>query len=178
VLRLVEKGDSVVSFDEATALAEERDLVCAEAAEIEAAYGKNAYSDFLAQHGHYPDPKQAATIGKLTGMRVKASNGSMQPRRTKAEREVVKAIRKQRRERARYGDQISRLLHAISGLAANADAPEDVLLHVHPQFDDPIIREHLSDAVEWLIRFAKEWNRREDQTNDKISRAAQGDRPR
>jgi hypothetical protein len=146
MLRLVEKVRSVVSFDEAAALVEQRDVLRAEAAEIEVAYGKNAYSDFLVRQGRYSEPRQAATLGQLTGLRVRASDGSMQPRRTKAERETTKAIRGRRHENARYSNQISRLLQAISSLAENADAPEEVLHHTHPQFDDPTIGSSVFDC--------------------------------
>lgn len=48
---------------------------------IEAVHGPNAYSDYLRKHGRRPDPVTAAIIGRLLGGRVKASDGSMQPRR-------------------------------------------------------------------------------------------------
>jgi hypothetical protein len=177
VLRLVEKADKVVSFDEAAALAEARSVLAAEAAELEAAYGKNAYSDFLVQHGCRPDPKQAAAIGRLTGSRVKASDGSMYPRRTKAERDATKTVRARRQEIERYSRQVSRLLQAISGLGENTDSPADILSHVHPVFDEPIILERLDFAVEWLSRFAQEWNRRGNRTDETLSESSQGDSP-
>jgi hypothetical protein len=51
-----------------------------EAEGIEATYGPNAYSDFLRRHGRRPDPETAAVIGRLFGGRVKADDGTMQPR--------------------------------------------------------------------------------------------------
>ena len=48
---------------------------------IEAVHGPNIYSDYLRKHGGRPDPATAATIGALLGGRVKASDGSMQPKR-------------------------------------------------------------------------------------------------
>ena len=48
---------------------------------IEALHGPNAYSKYLRKHGRRPDPATAAVIGDILGGRVKASDGSMQPRR-------------------------------------------------------------------------------------------------
>lgn len=59
-----------------------RDLMVA-AEGIEAAYGPNAYVDYLRKHHRYPSPEEAAAIGKLLGGRVRASDGSMQPARVK-----------------------------------------------------------------------------------------------
>jgi hypothetical protein len=160
MLRLIEKADSVIAFDAAAASADARDLLRAEAAEIEAWYGKNAYSDYLSEHGRRPDPDQAAVIGRLVGMRVKASDGSMQPRRTKAERETLREARDRQRTRSRYRRQVTRLRQALASLAENEDSPSDVIDHVHPEFDEPVIRAHLDHAVEWLSRFVQEWRSR------------------
>ena len=59
-----------------------RDLMVA-AEGIEATYGPNAYVDYLRKHHRYPSPEEAATLGKLLGGRVRASDGSMQPARIK-----------------------------------------------------------------------------------------------
>jgi len=52
----------------------------AEAEGLEAEYGPNAYSQFLRRNGRRPDPSTAAAIGLLLGGRVKADDGSMQPK--------------------------------------------------------------------------------------------------
>lgn len=57
-----------------------RDLMV-EAEGIEATYGPNAYADYLRKHHRYPSPEEAATIGKMLGGRVRASDGSMQPKK-------------------------------------------------------------------------------------------------
>lgn len=169
MLRLVETVSEVVSLNEAAAKAELREALRAEAAEIEAGLGKNAYSEFLLRHGQRPDRKQAATLGQLMGTRVKASDGSMQPQCSKIERDDARAVRDQRRKRERNNRQVSTLLQAIAGLAEICDSPADVLSHLHPQFDETIIREHLGSAVEWLMRFAEEWTRRDNHTNEEVS---------
>jgi hypothetical protein len=168
MLRLVGKPDSVVSFDEAQSLAQAKDALQAEALELATWFGENAYSKFLSQYGCRPDPSQAATIGQLMGMRVKASDETMQPRLTSAQRTAIKAKRDQRRGRLRYRRQVSRLLEAIANLQANVDSAADVIGYVHPQFEAPIISERLDSAVEWLNRFAEEWNRRENRPNEQI----------
>jgi hypothetical protein len=175
MLRLIEGG--AVSFDEAATLVEAREVLRAEAAQIEACFGKNAYSDFLERHGRRPDPSQAGTIGQLMGMRVQASDGSMQPPAPKGAREALRVVRKQRRNKARYRRQVDGLRQAILSLAENADSPAEVLEHVHPRFDDPVIREHLGFAVKWLSRFAEEWNRSDKRSNEKIPQPPQGHGP-
>lgn len=47
---------------------------------IEAVYGPNAYSSYLRRYGRRPDRATAAGIGRVLGGRVKADDGSMQPR--------------------------------------------------------------------------------------------------
>jgi hypothetical protein len=70
-----------------------------EADRIAALNGSNPYSDFLREHGHRPDRGQAATIGRLMGARVRASDGSMQPVLTAGERAAIRSIRKERAPR-------------------------------------------------------------------------------
>jgi hypothetical protein len=52
----------------------------AEAGALEVWHGPNLYADFLRKHDRRPDPVTAATIGKLMGTRVRADDGSMQPK--------------------------------------------------------------------------------------------------
>ncbi|MGA9796298.1 MAG: hypothetical protein WBQ17_12275 [Rhizomicrobium sp.] len=66
--------DRVLSFEMAQELRIE--IEC-----IEAVHGTNVYSEYLRKYGRRPDPPTAATIGTILGGRVKASDGSMQPRR-------------------------------------------------------------------------------------------------
>jgi hypothetical protein len=178
VLRIVETADSVVSFDEAAAHLGEREALHTEAAEIEATFGKNAYSDFLRQHGQRPEPNQAATLGILLGWRVRASDGSMQPRLTKAERDATRAARTKERHKAKYRRQVARLREALLSLAETVDSPADVIEYIDTRFDEPMIREHLHHAVEWLSRFAQEWGHRDNSANEKVPEPPEGDSTR
>lgn len=60
--------------------------LAAEAAAHEVWHGPNLYSSFLRKHDVRPDAAQAATIGRLMGTRVRASDGSMQPRKARSAR--------------------------------------------------------------------------------------------
>ena len=55
----------------------------AEAVTLTASHGVNPYSDFILRHGCRPDRDQAGTIGRLMGIQVRASDGTLQPRRAK-----------------------------------------------------------------------------------------------
>jgi hypothetical protein len=127
---------------------------------VEAQYGKNTYSDFLRKHGRYPDKAQAAAIGKLLGGRVRASDGSLQPPLSKADREALKAIKQRRKDWSRRLDHVYRLESAISALAANEDSPEQVLSYFQDHANSAVLLQ-LEAAVSWLNRFAEERRRHE-----------------
>lgn len=59
-----------------------RDLMV-EAEGIDAAYGPNAYTDYLRTHKKRPTRDEARAMGKLLGGRVRADDGTMQPPRLK-----------------------------------------------------------------------------------------------
>lgn len=161
-LRIIEAEDRVVAnFDQARAELRASGKLRAEAMAIEAWYGKNAYSDFLFRYRRRPDPTQAATMGRLIGARVRASDGTMQPALTTSERTAVRAERKRHRVEAGLNTQVLRLCRAIAGLAENDAPPAELLDRICPHLDEPIIREQLSRAVLWLSRFEEEWRRRE-----------------
>jgi hypothetical protein len=133
----------------------------AEAVAIEAWHGKNPYSDFLFKYCRRPDPNQAATMGRLIGARVRASDGTMQPPLSATERRLTRAERMRYRAKADIDSQVARLCRAIAGLAENDAPPAEIMGHVRPDLDEPIIRKQLSRAVLWLSRFEEEWRRRE-----------------
>jgi len=173
-LRLIENVDTdanVVSFEEISERAQAEADLRAEAAAIEACYGKNAYSDFLLQHGRRPEPEQAATIGRLINARVRASDGSIQPPLTRDERAALRDARQRKRTEIRYRQQVARLRSALASLAENKDAPSDVIGYIHPLFDEPVIREQLDRAVDWINRFAGEWHRRGNHTDEEVSQS-------
>src|SRR5882672_6135379 len=72
-------GESVVRFEVVQALK-------IEARALEATHGKNPYSDFLLKHGRRPNQNEAAGMGRMMNMRLKAADGSLQPKLTKAEK--------------------------------------------------------------------------------------------
>jgi hypothetical protein len=169
-LRLVATGDAaeVVSFCDASERAQAEEDIRAEAAAVEAWYGNNPYSTFLLKHGQRPDAGQAAAIGRLMDARVRAADGSMQPPLTKTERHALREARKRKRAEADLRQQVVRLRNALVNLSQNQDAPADVIGYVHPLFDEPVIREQLERAVDWINRFAGEWRRRGTHTDEEV----------
>lgn len=135
----------IASLDQ---LATRRQL-SSEAAALVAAYGPNPYSDFLVKHGCRPGRKVAATIGRLIGVRVKASDGSMQPPRGKADKLARAAL-------YRKWDHIARLRSALAQLAQNEDAPESII-HSIVSEDGSEISANLDKSLSWLLRFADHW---------------------
>jgi hypothetical protein len=55
---------------------------------------------------------------------------------------------------------IDRLRYAVVDLAAIDLPPGELLEALSPGFDEPIVREHLADALDYLARLAAEWRRR------------------
>jgi hypothetical protein len=133
----------------------------AEVTAIEVWHGKNAYSDFLAKHERRPDPAQAATIGRLIGARVKASDGRMYPAQNAAERKAHRAVRQEALKEAKGESQLRRFRKAVSELATNTIEPAELIRGISGDPDGPGIREQLQDAIRSLTRFAEEWQRRE-----------------
>lgn len=56
----------------------------AEAMALEVWHGPNPYASFLRKHDARPDVKQADTIGRLMGTRVRASDGRKYPAKPRA----------------------------------------------------------------------------------------------
>ena len=148
-LRLVENGRE-------TQLERAADNLILHADEIEALNGQNPYSSFLRKHRRRPDPHQAAAIGRIMGARVRASDGTMQPKLTRAERDAVKAIQTRRREWSQRMDSIYRTLAAIDALAENRDDPAIVAYCGREEFLNTDAREKLAIALAWLKRFSTE----------------------
>jgi hypothetical protein len=132
--------DIVSSLQEALNLQEE-------AKELESWYGQNAYSTYLRQHRRRPAKEEAAAIGRLLGGRVRADDGSMQPRPTAAERKALKA----RQEAfARRHEQVTSLKAAIAALAELPDNATDLI----SEFLSSDMVANTDAAVCWLQRFA------------------------
>lgn len=158
-----ERMGGVVSFEEAAPLARLRRDLRAEAIALTEARGPNLYSDFLIRNGRRPERAEAASIGRLMGHRVRAADGTLQPRQTKAEKAAAGRTKSQRQKEEERLNQIVRLRCALANLAANQDDPADVIPYIDPLFDDSaLIREQLAHAVDWINRFAEEWGREQE----------------
>jgi hypothetical protein len=134
----------------------ERELK-AEASALLSIRGPNPYSDFILKNGARPERNQAATIGRLMNIQVRALDGSLQPPQKKK-----KNSRKENRsfQEDRYIDDILRLRSALISLAQNESDPALAIRYIDPKFGDvSVIREHLSRAVLWINQFAEEWDR-------------------
>ena len=127
-----------------------------EADKIAALNGSNLYSGFLREHGHRPDREQAATIGRLMGARVRASDGTMQPKLTAGESAAIRSIKKRRREWAQQVDHVQRTIAAITALSENHHEPSAVFNYGSDVFLSAEIREKLDSALSWLKRFAED----------------------
>ncbi|UYO42320.1 hypothetical protein KQX63_12940 [Rhodopseudomonas palustris] len=162
-LKLVEKIEpnsaEVVVLEQPSDRALEKRLLLNSADTIEARIGKNAYSDYIRHHRRLPDPKEASTIGSLIGGRVRASDGTLQPLLSNADREWRRQVRSRRKEAARRYQQILRFRQAIVALAQNEDDPLELIAGDSVLFDVDEIAQNMDRALDWLSRFAEEWHR-------------------
>jgi hypothetical protein len=154
-LRLIESG--VVECGDAVAHLDEVNLLRAEARDFEARNGKNPYSDFILKYGRRPDPKHAAVLGRLINKRIKASDGTLQPRLTLSDRERRKSQRVRQKIDIALSEQITLLTTAICNLSEITASSSELINRLGPVFDKPIIREKLEAAIDSLQRFADEW---------------------
>ncbi|HWA04597.1 MAG TPA: hypothetical protein VG819_13840 [Rhizomicrobium sp.] len=139
--------DVVLDFDAARELRVEADT-------LEAQHGPNPYSDFLRKHGRLPDPKTAATIGRILGGRVQANDGSLQPPETANDRAAAKQKRAQQRAYAKRCEQVARLRAAIATLASLEASSDSILLFGEIAVGDPAMVAKVDDALRCLHRFA------------------------
>jgi hypothetical protein len=156
-------GADVVEFAEvARRVRSERELRT-EAAGLVESHGPNAYSDFLLRNARRPTRDEAATIGRLMGVRVRAADGTLQPQKAKADRAAARRAKQRQRTESDYIDQILRFRCALANLSQNDGDPADVIRYMDPLFGDIlVIREQLSHAVQWINRFAEEWRRKQE----------------
>ena len=141
-------------------LARHRELI-AEADQFDSLYGKNSYSAFLRRHGERPDPNQATVLGHLLGIRVKAKNDKLYPRQTPAQKRARSEEQGSRTDDAGNLAAIQHLKAALWHLSLNGRDARLIIDDVCEEFDAPQIRAQITHAVEWLMRFAQEWQRRE-----------------
>lgn len=157
-------GRAILPLGNASEANKARRLLGSEAAALEAAHGKNPYSDYLLQNHRRPSPAEAATIGRLLGGRVEANDGSLQPPLNRADQLVLRGIKARRAAASQRYDHILRLQTAIAALAANHDDPADIIAGGSILLDAQEIGLHLDHALCWLSRFAQEWHSREKTT--------------
>ena len=159
-----ELDSKVVQLDDAASAHKQRHLLNSEALALEAEYGHNAYSDYLRKHHCRPSAVEAETIGRLLGGRVQADDGSMQPALSALDRAKIASVKQRRSDASRRYDQIIRVRMAIAALAANRDNPADIIGSGSVLLNDEEITGQLSDALDWLTRFAQEWKNRGKET--------------
>ena len=120
---------------------------------LESLHGSNHYTRFIRNHGHLPDPEQASTLGMLMGQRVKADDGKLYPKRSKAERQLIDKARADQRAFDAYQEQSEEIRRAIEALARMAGSLENFA----PNGSNCIkISQNLHNALRSLIRITNE----------------------
>lgn len=146
----------------------------AEADKLTNQIGPNPYSKFLRDHGKRPDPAAAAVIGQVLGIRVRASNGTLQPVKHR-----VKSASTAASAREAVGDaDVSRLLDAVEKLAKIVNSPHFIVSRMTPG-ERLLFSKLSSPALESLQRFA--WSFPPDVQVELVETAdpdAGGNRPR
>ncbi|MBI3699178.1 MAG: hypothetical protein HY242_01855 [Afipia sp.] len=155
---------NVVQLEDAASAHKQRHLLNSEALALEAEYGHNAYSDYLRIHHCRPSVDEAEVIGRLLGGRVQADDGTMQPALNDLDRKAIASIKQRRSDASHRYDQLMRVRMAIAALASNRDNPADIIGSGSVLLNDEEITGQLSDALEWLTRFAQEWKNRGKET--------------
>ena len=158
-LRVVENACAVVAFDEASDRADAQRALRAEAAAFAAVNGANPYSDFVLKHGRRPAPQHAAILGRLIGRQVKAADGTLQPRRSRAQREACKLEREARQAERRRLKDTTRVWAAIKALAEAGINPSELLGGTHypcRPIDESDTSDQLKAASGFLNRILRE----------------------
>jgi hypothetical protein len=135
--------ESIVQFDSVQA-------VKMEARAFEARHGKNPYSDFILRHGRRPDQNEAAGMGRMMNLRLRAVDGSLQPKLTKSEKAAWQNFGSLKVEAQRKRSEIRRLMGAIRDLASASISPAGLACEIDPT------REHVELALGYLLRFVEE----------------------
>jgi hypothetical protein len=152
------QNSTVLNFEQSAARIRSARELRTEADTLAASHGVNPYSDFILRHGCRPDRDQASMIGRLMGIQVRASDGTLQPRRAKKVRNSAQGTIPREQTEHECLEQILRLRSALVSLAQNQGDPAVVIRYIDPLFGDAsVIREHLAHAVRWINRFAEEW---------------------
>src|SRR2546422_834854 len=107
-------NSTVLNFEQNAARIRLARELQAEAVVLTASHGANPYSDFILRHGCRPDRGQAITIGRLMGIQVRASDGTLQPR--KKVKNAARGTMHREQPQDEYVDQILRLRSALTSL--------------------------------------------------------------
>lgn len=121
-----------------------------EARAFEARHGKNPYSDFILSRGRRPDQNEAAGMGRMMNLRLRAADGSLQPKLTKAEKAAWRRFYRQKTETRQRHSELRRLRDAVRDLAAASISPVELSREIDA------IREHAIIALDYLSRFVEE----------------------
>ncbi|MDE1991673.1 MAG: hypothetical protein KGI75_04185 [Rhizobiaceae bacterium] len=116
----------------------------------------NAYTEYVEKHRKRPDRETAADIGRLLGGQVKADDGTMQPPKSKMQKDSEREARSLRKEEEGVRLQCRSITAAIGYLGYCKDDPAEVIRLID-RWETPAITENIEHAVEWINRFAKEW---------------------
>lgn len=146
--------DRLLSFDALQDESRERSALRQEAARLSVAYGDNAYSKFLSEHGRRPDTAQAAVIGRLLGTRVRAADGTMQPVLSFDERESRRRSLKAHDESRALNRDIRRLKRAVADIADLASS-SSVSVCISAAGESAVLRSQIDSVLDWLRRFAE-----------------------
>ncbi len=146
---------SVVNF---ARYAENSRTLRQEALRFQTTHEDNPYSNYLLKYGRRPEPDQAANFGRLMGLRLKASDGSMQPIISNEQKEAKIKARKIVRENELADAELSRACDAIAFLAENNLDPQILMGRLSPLEEQRVDME-IDKAIKWLNRFADERRR-------------------
>jgi hypothetical protein len=153
--------DVVVWLDEAADRLGDINALKEYARDFEARNGSNPYSDFILKYGRFPSCEEAAGMGRMMNLRLKASDGSLQPKLTTADKAARKRFRDERRASRMRSENVRRLRQAVSDLAAIDASPSQLIEMLNSQTADAQTRDNLKCALDYLTRFAQQWRRHE-----------------
>lgn len=122
--------------------------------------GTTAYSQFLIKHGREPSPEEATALGRAMGRQIMASDGRRYPALTKEQRAAIRARRKEVEAHSDVWRQAHALARAIETLEqiGKERTPQEVVRHIEGLPREWLkIGERTENAVQWLRRFANEW---------------------
>ena len=143
--------ENVVDFD---AEAHRVFMLMQDAEILEHQVGKNPLSTFLREHKKRPDKAQASGMAKLLGWRIRADDGRLYPKETKAQKDLRLSRAAERKAHALRLEYVVPAIRAIEDLA-NAD-PVAFLEHLSPTYAEELAAT-LEQASKFLSPNQREW---------------------